>query len=450
MMLAPDSTEAPPGRGGSASPNSGVSSAGGFGFHPERHRLLAEAHARPYTALDRPTLTTRIGANAGARNLRADWEHMVALCRRYQAPEPAEGARWCSLDAGNWSLRWERHTELSSWTFYRPIADDHLPANDETALELVPKDWLSELPGNVLVGAHIALLRDKNNAAQWSYGDDIAVNIAGGRLELRTDFRPGSDGFTRFLLVQPEEAASIAGRTVQQIFEVETYRLMAMLGFPVADTAGKELAKLEEMASSAAGEVVRDGDIDSDRELLNRLAALAGEAQALYGRTSYRFAASRAYYGIVLERIQQLREERIDGRPTIAEFMERRHAPAMRTCTAVAERQKAVIDQIARATQLLSTRVEVATEITNAGLLASMDRRATLQLRLQQTVEGLSVAAISYYSIGLLKYIFEGIEKTVPQFDPKIATGIAAPLVIAGVWYLLSRLRKKMLREEQN
>ncbi len=43
----------------------------------------------------------------------------------------------------------------------------------------------------------------------------------------------------------------------------------------------------------------------------------------------------------------------------------------------------------------------MALEAQNQTLLASMDRRARLQLRLQQTVEGLSVAAICYYVVGL-------------------------------------------------
>jgi uncharacterized membrane-anchored protein len=181
--------------------------------------------------------------------------------------------------------------------------------------------------------------------------------------------------------------------------------------------------------------------------LLTRLASLAGEAQALAGRTSYRFAAARAYNGLVLERIHQLREQRLEGRPNIAAFMERRLAPAMRTCAAVAERLQAVIEHLARTSQLLNTRVELAAEITNANLLASMDRRARLQLRLQQTVEGLSVAAISYYVVGLLGYLFKAGEHLWPRLDQTLATGLTAPLVVIVVWWILHRIRRRMMSD---
>ncbi len=413
-------------------------------FYPDRHKLLAEAHSRPSMPLPGPTLGTRITALSGEGGSDGDWRHMVALCRRMQAPEPSPGARWSVLDAGGWRLRWERHTEVSTWNFYRPIADDHVPAMDETALDLVPKDWLAALPGDVLAAVHVSVLRTRPPAMQLQSDEEVAVGVADGAAQVYTDFRPGADDFTRFVVVQPEANAALAGRIVLQLFEIESYRLLALLAFPLAGEAATALAHLEREAAAAALEVASEGDLAEDRALLNKLAALAGQAQGLAGRSSFRFAAARAYHGLVLERIQQLRESRLEGRPTIAEFMERRLAPAMRTCGAVAERQQAVIEHIARTSQLLSTRVEVASEMTNASLLASMDRRAKLQLRLQQTVEGLSVAAISYYAVGLLKFLFEAVAELIPGLDPMVATGVATPFVIAAVWLSLRAMRKRV------
>ncbi len=257
--------------------------------------------------------------------------------------------------------------------------------------------------------------------------ETIAAGIAGGAAEVFTDFRPGPDGFTRFVVVQPGEDEALGGRIVQQLFEIEQYRLLALLAFPLAGEAGAALSRLEDEAAAAAREVTATGGAEADRKLLDRLAGLAGEAQALAGRAGFRFRAARAYHGIVQERVGQLRESRLEGQPTIGEFMERRLAPAMRTCAAVAERLQAVIEHIARTSQLLQTRVEVAAEQTNAGLLASMDRRAKMQLRLQQAVEGLSVAAISYYAVGLLGYVFKAIENADGRFDATLATGRLRP-----------------------
>ena len=415
-------------------------------FHGDRDTLLAEFYARPATPLPVPALATRIAALGGEGGQEGDRQHMVALCRKLGAPEPGKNARWCALDAGTWRLRWERHTEISTWTFYRPIAEHVVPTFADSALDPVPKDWLEELPGEVLVAAHIALLREKPPAIQVSDQDEIAASIADGAIEIFTDLRPGADGFTRMLAVQTGRDAVLAGRVVQQLFEIETYRLLAMLAFPLASSATAQLSRLEREGQEAAMQVSKEGGIEFDRALLNRLAALAGEMQALIGRTQFRFSAARAYYGIVQERIQQLRERRIGSRPTLAEFMERRLAPAMRTCTAIAERQERIIAHIARTSQLLSTRVDVATEMTNANLLTSMNRRAHLQLRLQQTVEGLSVAAISYYALGLLSYAFKPLAQW-RHFDPALATGICAPFVLAIVWYSLRRVRLKLLTD---
>jgi uncharacterized membrane-anchored protein len=417
-------------------------------FYAERNRLLAEAHARPSTPLPTPTLATRIAALSSDVTSEGDRAHMVQLCRRLGTPEPSPGARWSVLDAGNWRLRWERHTEMSTWTFYRPIADNITPPFDQTALDLAPQDWLADLPGDVLVAAHIVLLRQRPTSLGVESEDEIASEVADGAAQIYTDFRAGPDAFTRMLVIQPAPDAALAGRIVQQLFEIETYRLMALLAFPLAGQAGVELSRLELEAAAAARQISDDGGIESDRALLNRLANLAGEAQALSGRTGFRFSAARAYYGLVRERIQQLRETRLEERPTIGEFMERRLAPAMRTCAAVAERLQDVTEHISKTSQLLNTRVDVAAEITNANLLASMDRRAKLQLRLQQTVEGLSVAAISYYALGLLAYVFKALSDVVKTFDPALATGVAAPFVVGVVWLGLRRARRRLLSED--
>jgi uncharacterized membrane-anchored protein len=417
-----------------------------FQFHPDRNRLLAEAHARPYTPLPSPTLATRIANLSLAED---DLAHMGELCRRLGAPEPGPDTRWCSVHAGAWKLRWERHTEASTWTFYRPLADNVIPAVDETALDLAPRDWLAGIPGQVLVGSHITMLRKRSLRISVSGEEEIAVHVADGAAQVFTDFRPGPDLFTRIELIQPKPDAAIAGRTVQRLFEIETYRLMALLAFPLTEPAGKLLSRLEEEAAAAAQEVGEAGGVDADRALLNRLAGLAGEAQALLGRTSFRFSAASAYYGLVRERTEQLRETRLEGRTTIAEFMERRLAPAMRTCTAVAERLQGVVAHIATTSQLLNTRVDVAAEVTNGRLLSSMDRRARLQLRLQQTVEGLSVAAISYYALGLLNYVFKAADVFWKHFDPAFATGLCAPLVVATVWRSLHRIRTRMISEDR-
>ena len=100
-----------------------------------------------------------------------------------------------------------------------------------------------------------------------------------------------------------------------------------------------------------------------------------------------------------------MREERFEGRQSFGEFMMRRFDPAMRTVKSAERRLQAMAERAIRAGNLLRTRVDVERSAQNQDLLASMDRRADAQLRLQRTVEGLSVVAISYYAVNLVRYM---------------------------------------------
>ena len=146
-------------------------------------------------------------------------------------------------------------------------------------------------------------------------------------------------------------------------------------------------------------------------------------------------------------RIEELREERIEGIQTIAEFMDRRLAPAMRTCESVGERLEACATRLGRVSALLRARVEVALEAQNRDLLASMDRRARLQLRLQQTVEGLSVAAITYYVVGLIAYAAKAAHGVGLTLDPDLAAGLAVIPAALAVWWGVRRIRRGLRRE---
>lgn len=426
---------------------SGVSA--NWRYHPQRDSLLAEAHARPFTPLVGPALVTRIATLSGEAGESGDRGHMAALCRRLGQAEPGPTARWCVLDAGTWRLRWERHTELSTWTFFRTPAGSTPFA--ETALDMVPIDWLGAWPGDVLVATRLEV---------WSHVDERAaaalfgVEVAGARLAddkaiVLTDFRTDAEGMTRFLLLSDVGDDALTGRLVQNLLEIETYRLMALLAFPVAGEAASMLSRIEATAAELAHRLAEDADPDADRLLLDRLAALAGETEALIGRTSFRFDAAAAYHGLVRERIDRLREAHIEGLLTLGEFMQRRLDPAMRTCDAVAERQRATINRIARMTQMLNTRVEVAAEATSAALLASMDRRAGAQLRLQQAVEGLSTVAIAYYAVALLSFPLKGIEHVWKEFDATLGAGILAPFVVIGVWMGLRAWRARLTEDPE-
>jgi uncharacterized membrane-anchored protein len=97
----------------------------------------------------------------------------------------------------------------------------------------------------------------------------------------------------------------------------------------------------------------------------------------------------------------------------------------------------------------LRTRVDVELERQNQELLSQMNKRARLQLRLQETVEGLSVVAITYYGSQLVQYLAKGAAHGVlPGLSPEIATAVSIPLIAGLVALGLHRMRKQLAAEE--
>lgn len=396
--------------------------------HPQRDRLLAEAHARPYLPLSPPLRVTRFATLGG------EVGQLAALSRMLGAPEPDPGATWGAAEGQGWRLRWERHTEFSTWTFFHAREDD------------LPAQWLDSWPGELLVATAIELRAHVEQPARLpAFGaEGVGARLSGGAASLYTDLKPDAAGLVRFVMIGHSADPPLLGRIVRAVLEIETYRMMALLAFPLAGEAGETIRGIEQQAAELTRRLA-EGEAADDRALLSELATLAARAEALRARTGYRFGAARAYHEIVRDRIATLREERIAGLQTLGEFMERRLGPAMRTCDSIAQRQREAVERIARTEQLLNIRVQVATEAASIALLQSMDRRAEAQLRLQRTVEGLSVAAISYYAVGLLLYVLGAFERLRPGFDAALWAGLAVPVVVATTWLLLRRMRQSLL-----
>ena len=425
----------------------------GLQDHPLRGALNAEVHSRPFASLRAPERITHLALLSGERAAEQDRQHVAQLCERQGVAPPEAGANHFMADLGPFRLKWERHTEFSTYTFFQNGAFDQ-EAFSGFALDLVPRDWVIALPGDLLVGVHLDLLGPAvplpdPAALTQLFGHDNLVGglVSGGSAEVRMDFTVQADGFARILLrdisLQPRQA----GRLVQRFLEIETYRMMALLAFPAAKRHGGVLAQTGERLTGITGRMTALEDTNEERKLLDELMAFSSEIEDVAAATNYRFGAARAYYALVRRRAAELREQRLEGIQTIEEFIDRRLAPAMRTCEAVSERLENLSRRVARASDLLRTRVDIQLEAQNRDLLQSMDRRARLQLRLQETVEGLSVAAITYYLASLAGYLAKAVKAVGVPVNPDIATGVSIPIVAVLVWYGVRRLRRIVARE---
>lgn len=415
--------------------------------HPQRLTLASEIHSRPFMVLEAPARISHLAIHCGDGRERHD-RMLESLCERFGVAAPKAGAQHFFHDFGHFRIKWERHTEFSTFTFVEPgrAGADFTQA----AIRHVPADWLESLGASIIVASHIHAERGKPlDIADERLGALFpAPPLVGSRVlsggEMWTDFQVGPDGFSRFLIRDTGLRESQMGRLVQRICEIETYLMMALLALPLAREGASRLERIEEDLTGL-GVQMSTLEIDSDAErLLHGISRLDAQVRALSLKTGYRFSAAQAYYRIVRSRIGELRERRIEGVPTIGEFMERRLAPAMDTCVSVAERQEALANKVSRSNDMLRTRVNLAQERQNQSVLASLSRSARLQLKLQQAVEGLSVVAISYYGVGLAAYALKALKGWGVGVPVDQAIGLALPLVCVATWYGTRRLHGRL------
>jgi uncharacterized membrane-anchored protein len=274
-------------------------------------------------------------------------------------------------------------------------------------------------------------------------GESLAVaRVVDGAAVIASDFRIDPAGHMRFaVFVRASTGQRRIGRIVQRLCEIETYRAMSMLGLVAARQLSPRLNKLEARLVTLVSGL--DAGAENAEADLHELLAISAELESLAVSASFRFGASRAYELIVNQRIEALREIRLAGRQTFAEFMTRRYDPAMRTVQSTDGRLKTLAERAQRAAELLRTRVDVARSRENQDLLASMDRRADLALRLQHTVEGLSVVAISYYAVSLGAYTLSPLAEAYGYGKTEVLA-VLTPIVVLGVWAALRRIRKAM------
>lgn len=424
--------------------------------HPLRPAVLAEVHARPYESLQGPLRVSHLALVTGpdAALVRVEQQHLEALCRLYDIEPPLAEASHFSQDLGPFRLRWERHQEFSTYTFFRQgVAADPFQA---PAIDLLPAAWLAELPGQLLVATHLVVEREGAPARtlatleQCFFADSLAGSeVARGQARTFTDFQQHADGFTRFLVEDRGLAPRRAGRLVQRLLEVETYRLMALLAFPLARQIGPDMARLEQELEDLTSRIVHSRELSGDQALLQSLSELAARVEQLMAKSSFRFSAAQAYEQMINHRITRIRESSVHDLQTLGTFLERRLAPAMRTCASVAQRQEALARRVSRTANLLRTRVDVALEAQNRDLLSAMNKRTQLQLRLQETVEGLSVVVLSYYAIGLLGYLIKGANATgLVTLPVELGLGMAVPVVL-GIGWVVLRLLRRHSREDR-
>lgn len=418
-----------------------------FAAHPARDLVLGEVHARPFHPLAGPRVFLRYGFVVDEASVERDRAWFSGYCRSIGMPGPAAAERHHLLRLGETVLRRERHGEFITYTWDGPL---DAAANDEASPEGHPFGARFQAPGPLMVAIRCDFVPAASPAFERRFErfDQASLSVAetdGGAAVIATDFRQDRDGLTRLLVGDQSLNAVQAGALTQRLLELETYRTFAMLGLAEANRQAPLVSEIEAGLLAITERMRASVGLDANRQLLDELTRLAADLEAGAAASAYRLGASRAYYQIVKQRLEVLGEHPRGGYFTFTQFLSRRLAPAMRTCETLDQRQANLSRKLARAATLLRTRVDVELQEQNRTQLEAINHRARLQLRLQQTVEGLSVAAISYYVVGLIAYLVKGMKSSpfaafLPS--PEVMAAASVPVVLAAVYLVVRRVRR--------
>ncbi len=412
--------------------------------HPLRGAVLGEVHARPFAAISPPLRILHFAfmtdAELAGRDRAAFGEFVAA--RGHRGPDAA--SRHYRVAFADSAVRWEQHAEFTTYTW-------ELASHDRTPFARPGGDLQKAMlqlpqPGPLMVAADLHLLAEADGG-EWQKVFEpsslVAFETEAGDALAATDFHAANDGFVRILVLDRGMSPLRAGIFVQQLLELETYRTFCLLGLPEAQRLQPVVRRIEHSLGEITAEMTRSEGLAANKALLHRLMSVAGELEAGATLSQFRFGATRAYAEIARARLSALREKPIEGLQTMAAFMDRRLMPAIRTCYSMQDRQTDLSYKLMHAANLLRTRVDIDVEEQNGNLLQAMSERTRLQLRLQQTVEGLSIAAISYYVAGLLGYILDILPQNALTIDVKYVKAALTVATVAAITLIVLRIRHK-------
>jgi uncharacterized membrane-anchored protein len=422
--------------------------------HPLRATILGEVHARPFNAVSTPARLLHFAFDTQGDRSAADREQLIAFCQTRGLAPPLPHDKHFRVTLGGTQLRWEQHSEFTTYTWEVP-AEIKAGAFHPSASSLAVPMRSVQQPGPVLVAVDLNVIQQSENENGFvSLFDQTSLAVAesgDGTALYATDFKVTSEGFIRILLINRGMSANRTGSVVQHLLDIETYRTLALLGLPEAHRLAPSIGLGEKRLGEVTERMRRANDLDDNNQMLNELTALAADVEAGVAASSFRFGASRAYEQIVTQHLQTIGERKTPGFPTWTSFLARRMAPALRTCVATEARQANLSLRLARADNLLRTRVDVELEKQNQKLLKSMNERTRLQLRMQTTVEGLSVAAITYYMTGLFSYVVKAAHQSgMLKFDPGYMTAAFIPLAALAIWLTVRSIRRRHVLERSS
>jgi uncharacterized membrane-anchored protein len=441
--------------------------------HPLRIQLHDEVHARPPVALwpNERVLSQSFLLDSQSRQQQIAWiSRLSEILGVPNSSDLDQSFKVLTLvpEPDRVVIKWELHGEFATIAAIihnktkvtGPLISSRLQIEEQLNLlfERLGCAPISQAGGERISALdlcfeHRPLFTDADEVAPIFNGNTLVGSylLTNKKSQVWTDLHLDDDGFISYFIPHDILGSRQAGRIARGLAEAETYRMAAMIAFPVAKSLSLPLRTAESSLAALSAKISQllpetGIQTEQDGQFLGELSQLASMIEQWISSYGLRFTAAEAYSQLLNKNLAELKETPIQGVQTLSEFMDRRFQPAMGTCIWTQRRLKELSDRVSRTTQILRTRIEFVNEEQTQKLLASMDQRAKLQLRLQETVESLSVLVLTYYAVSLLAYIAKGGKEAGLAIHPEIVAAIAAP-VVAALFFMISRNRRKHISQ---
>ena len=420
-----------------------------------RHSLSEELHARAFHDFDGAGRFIRFVYLVGNDDSKVV-KYVNKYLRSRKLSEMPDTAKFYRVDLTGFALRIERHTEFLTISFVekglRVKSGISKNSFDESRLSHMPFKWAQNAPASLFHSIWVEVGGvppiNLSQSRMLKILDSRAVasnNFSENAAQVHFSFDIDSNGYSRVVIFNSSIEATRMGRVVQRVVEIETYRLLALLGLSAVKKYSGRLSSIEDVLNGLTSDLAKeikkpDGQV---QPLLTILSSQAADVEDIYSRTSYRLAATKAYRGILTGRLERMQMTRLSGFQGVRGFLDRRMTPAMDSCTAFSDRLSSLSSRLNRAGALLRTQTELVIQRQNRDLLHSMDQRAKQQLRLQQTVERLSIAAVTYYGVGLVGYVASSLPIDQWGLTLTFIKALSVPLIAIAVWLGIRKVKEK-------
>ena len=240
--------------------------------HELRQTITNELHARPYRSLA-PSCSIFFFAKytgAGKKQDKLAFTALQKFCIAYEIPCPSSHCKHFVADLADFQFKWERHSEFTTYSAIKHNIN-HILFSATPPSEII--DFLSESEGKLLCATHLCIHNASDKYTQqdilscFKKSSTVTAKIASNEAQVWTDLRLQPDGFNHILLLNQALKPMKMGRVAQRLLDVNVYRHLALLTFPIAQAFAPQLADIDKKLTQLLNQMNNEQESTEENDI---------------------------------------------------------------------------------------------------------------------------------------------------------------------------------------